>query len=74
MEEEGWIERSPSEIDRRGTEGQADRSGEGTGGRGGLRLPHLALVRKLTFDVVGPTRMTALAEAMDEIGRTARDR
>ena len=72
MEEEGWIERTPSEIDRRGTEARLTDVGarvveDASPG-------HLALVRRLTFDVVGSGRMTALAEAMDEIGRNARGR
>ena len=72
MEEEGWIERTPSEIDRRGTEARLTDLGAKV--VEGASPAHLALVRRLTFDVIGPERMTALAEAMDEIGRNARGR
>jgi DNA-binding MarR family transcriptional regulator len=72
MEEEGWIERTPSEIDRRGTE--AGLTDLGVKVVEDASPAHLALVRRLTFDVIGPGRMTALAEAMDEIGRNARGR
>ena len=72
MEEEGWIERTPSEIDRRGTEARLTDLGVKV--VEDASPAHLALVRRLTFDVIGSERMTALAEAMDEIGRNARDR
>ena len=72
MEEEGWIERSPSEIDRRGTEARLTDLGVKV--VEDASPAHLALVRRLTFDVIGSGRMTALAEAMDEIGRNARGR
>ena len=72
MEEEGWIERTPSEIDRRGTE--ASLTDLGVKVVEDASPAHLALVRRLTFDVIGSGRMTALAEAMDEIGRNARGR
>ena len=72
MEEEGWIERTPSEIDRRGTE--AGLTDLGAKVVEDASPAHLALVRRLTFDVIGPERMTVLAEAMDEIGRNARGR
>ena len=70
MEQEGWIERTPSEIDRRGTE--AGLTDLGAKVVEDASPAHLALVRRLTFDVIGPERMTVLAEAMDEIGRNAR--
>jgi DNA-binding MarR family transcriptional regulator len=72
MEEEGWIERTPSEIDRRGTE--AGLTDLGVKVVEDASPAHLALVRRLTFDVIGSGRMTALAESMDEIGRNARGR
>ncbi|MGH8943213.1 MAG: MarR family winged helix-turn-helix transcriptional regulator [Acidimicrobiia bacterium] len=72
MEEEGWIERTPSEIDRRGTEARLTDLGAKV--VEDASPAHLALVRRLTFDVIGSGRMTALAEAMDEIGRNARGR
>ncbi len=72
MEEEGWIERTPSEIDRRGTEARLTDLGAKV--VEDASPAHLALVRRLTFDVIGPERMTVLAEAMDEIGRNARGR
>jgi DNA-binding MarR family transcriptional regulator len=72
MEEEGWIERTPSEIDRRGTEARLTDLGAKV--VEDASPAHLALVKRLTFDVIGSERMTALAEAMDEIGRNARGR
>jgi DNA-binding MarR family transcriptional regulator len=72
MEEEGWIERTPSEIDRRGTEARLTDLGAKV--VEDASPAHLALVRRLTFDVIGSGRMTALSEAMDEIGRNARGR
>ncbi|MGH8942645.1 MAG: MarR family winged helix-turn-helix transcriptional regulator, partial [Acidimicrobiia bacterium] len=72
MEEEGWIERTPSEIDRRGTEARLTDLGAKV--VEDASPAHLALVRRLTFDVIGPERMTVLAEAMDEIGRNSRGR
>ncbi|HSJ83496.1 MAG TPA: MarR family transcriptional regulator [Acidimicrobiia bacterium] len=70
MEEAGRIRRRPSPTDRRGTEATLTELGvkfveDASPG-------HLDLVRKLIFDVVGPERAGELAEAMDEIGRTAR--
>lgn len=72
MEEEGWIDRTPSKIDRRGTE--AGLTDLGVKVVEDASPAHLALVKRLTFDVIGSERMTALAEAMDEIGRNARGR
>ncbi len=72
MEEEGWIERTRSEIDRRGTEARLTDLGVKV--VEDASPAHLALVKRLTFDVIGSVGMTALAEAMDEIGRNARGR
>jgi hypothetical protein len=36
-------------------------------------VEHLALVRKLIFDTLGANRTREVADAMDEIGRAARE-
>jgi DNA-binding MarR family transcriptional regulator len=70
MEQAGWISRRPSPVDRRGTE--ANLTDLGARVVEDASPAHLALVRTLIFDVVGADRAGALAEAMDEIGRTAK--
>jgi DNA-binding MarR family transcriptional regulator len=70
MEQAGWISRRPSLVDRRGTE--ANLTDLGARVVEDASPAHLALVRTLIFDVIGADRAGALAEAMDEIGRTAR--
>jgi len=70
MEQAGWISRRPSPVDRRGTE--ANLTDLGARVVEDASPAHLALVRTLIFDVIGADRAGALAEAMDEIGRTAR--
>ena len=70
MEQSGWIGRRPSPVDRRGTE--ANLTDLGTRVVEDASPAHLALVRTLIFDVIGADRAGTLAEAMDEIGRTAR--
>lgn len=71
MEGAGWVVRTPSETDRRGTDATLTELG--------MRVveeaspAHLALVRKLLFEVIGPERAAKTADAMDEIGRAARD-
>lgn len=70
MEAAGWISRRPCPADRRGTE--ACLTDLGTQAVEEASPAHLALMRKLIFDVVGVERAGATAEAMDEIGRAAR--
>jgi len=70
MEEAGWVERSRSEADRRGTE--ATLTDPGAKVVEAATPAHLALVKKLVFDVLGDERAGALAEAMDDIGRASR--
>jgi DNA-binding MarR family transcriptional regulator len=70
MEEAGWVERSRSESDRRGTEATLTDTGAKVVE---VATPaHLALVKKLVFDALGDERAVALAEAMDDIGRASR--
>jgi DNA-binding MarR family transcriptional regulator len=71
MEEAGWVERSRSENDRRGTD--ATLTELGTQVVEAATPAHLALVKRLVFDAIGDERAAALAEAMDEIGRARRD-
>jgi len=70
MEKDGWVERSRSEVDRRGTE--ANLTDLGTKVVEDATPAHLALVKKLVFDALGDERAVALSEAMDEIGRASR--
>lgn len=70
MEAADWISRRPSLVDRRGTEATLTELGAKV--VEDASLAHLDLVRKLIFDAVGGERAGATAEAMDEIGRTAR--
>jgi len=69
MEKDGWVERSRSEADRRGTE--ANLTDLGTKVVEEATPAHLALVKKLVFDALGDERAVALSEAMDEIGRAS---
>jgi DNA-binding MarR family transcriptional regulator len=70
MEEAGWISRRPSQADRRGTEAILTELGARVVEE--ASPAHLALVRRLIFDVVGGDRAGAMSDAMDEIGRAAR--
>ncbi len=72
MEEVGWTERTPSPTDRRGTD--ACLTVEGAKVVEDVSPDHLALVRKLVFDSIGQDRAREAAEALDEIGRAARER
>ncbi len=70
MEEAGWVERSRSESDRRGTEATLTDTGAKVVE---VATPaHLTLVKKLVFDALGDERAVALAEAMDDVGRASR--
>lgn len=71
MEEAGWIARSPSETDRRGTDATLTDVGVEVVEK--ATPAHLALVKKLVFDTLGDERAAVLAEALDEIGRARRD-
>lgn len=70
MEEAGWISRRPTQADRRGTEAILTEFGARVVEE--ASPAHLALVRRLIFDVVGGDRAGAMSDAMDEIGRAAR--
>ena len=70
MEEAGWVARSRSEVDRRGTE--ATLTDHGTNVVEAATPAHLALVKKLVFDALGDERAVAMAEAMDDVGRASR--
>jgi DNA-binding MarR family transcriptional regulator len=71
MEQDGWVERSRSEADRRGTEAALTDTGAKV--VEAATPAHLSLVKKLVFDALGDERAVGLAEAMDEIGRASRD-
>ena len=71
MEEAGWVDRSRSETDRRGTD--ATLTGRGVEVVEAATPAHLALVKKLVFDTLGDERAADLAEALDEVGRARRD-
>ena len=70
MEQEGWVERAQCDTDRRGT--NATLTGEGARVVEDVSPGHLALVRKLVFESVGPERVGDTADVFDEIGRTSR--
>jgi DNA-binding MarR family transcriptional regulator len=72
MEDSGWIARTPSPTDRRGTD--AILTVEGARVVEDVSPDHLSLVRKLVFDSLGLERAREAAEALDQIGRAARDR
>lgn len=72
MEDSGWVGRTPSLTDRRGTD--ATLTVEGARVVEDVSPDHLSLVRKLVFDSLGLERAREAAEALDQIGRAARDR
>jgi len=71
MEQEDWVTRARCSTDRRGTD--ATLTAEGVRVVEKVTPAHLALVRRLVFDTVGPDRARELGDAMDEIGRAARE-
>jgi DNA-binding MarR family transcriptional regulator len=71
MEDAGWVERSRSQTDRRGTD--ATLTDRGVEVVEAATPAHLALVKKLVFDTLGEERAADLAQALDEIGRACRD-
>jgi DNA-binding MarR family transcriptional regulator len=69
MEQAGWIDRSRSGSDRRGTDAKLTTLGlevvaEAT-------PAHLGLVHRVVFETLGAERAGATAEALEEIARTA---
>ncbi len=71
MEDSGWVLRAPCQTDRRGTE--ATLTDVGVKVVDEVTPAHLALVRRLVFESVGPKRAGDAAEVMGEIGRAAGD-
>jgi DNA-binding MarR family transcriptional regulator len=71
MEQEDWVTRARCSTDRRGTD--ATLTAEGMRVVEKVTPAHLVLVRRLVFDTVGPDRARELGDAMDEIGRVARE-
>jgi DNA-binding MarR family transcriptional regulator len=69
MEEAGWIDRSRSGEDRRGTD--ASLTDLGVTVVEEASPAHLDLIHKVVFENLGDERAAATAEALDEIGRTA---
>ena len=70
MEDSGWVTRTPSPADRRGTEAILTELGERVVEE--ASQDHLALVRKLVSDTLGADRAREAGDALDEIGRAAR--
>ncbi len=70
MEEAGWIDRRPSTVDRRGTD--ASLTDQGLRVVEDASAGHLELVRRAVFQTLGSERAAATAEALDEVGRSAR--
>lgn len=71
METAGWVTRSPCPTDRRGTEAALTELGGKVVETASEE--HLALVRRLIFDTLGADRTGEVAEALDEVGRVARE-
>jgi DNA-binding MarR family transcriptional regulator len=71
METAGWVTRKPCPTDRRGTEATLTELGSKVVETASVE--HLALVRKLIFDTLGADRTGDVAEALDEVGRVARE-
>lgn len=71
MEQEDWVTRARCATDGRGTD--ATLTAEGVRVVEKVTPAHLALVRRLVFDTVGPDRARQLGDAMEEIGRVARE-
>ena len=69
MEDAGWVARTPSQADRRGTD--ATLTDLGVKLVDEVTPAHLELVRKLVFETLGPVRARDAAEAFGEIGRAA---
>jgi DNA-binding MarR family transcriptional regulator len=69
MEEAGWVVRSPSPADRRGTDATLTELGVKLVDE--VTPAHLTLVKRLVFDTVGPDRARDAAEALGEVGRAA---
>ena len=70
MEEPGWVVRARCASDRRGTEVTLTELGVEI--VEGATPAHLALVKRLVFESVGNDRAGMTAEALDQMGRSAR--
>jgi DNA-binding MarR family transcriptional regulator len=70
LEREGWVERVPGSGDRRVVEARL--TDRGARWVEEVSVGHLALVRTLLFDTLGPQRARELAELMREVGDAAR--
>lgn len=69
MEDARWVVRAPTPADRRGTD--ASLTDLGMKLVDDVTPAHLALVRRLVFETLGPDRARDTAEAIGEIGRAA---
>jgi DNA-binding MarR family transcriptional regulator len=69
MEEEGWITRTPTPDDRRGTDATLTEVGVAVVET--ATPAHLAVVKRLVFDSLGQVRARETAEAFDAIGRAS---
>jgi DNA-binding MarR family transcriptional regulator len=70
LEGEGWVTRGKSETDRRMVE--ATLTDAGAVEVESVSTTHLALVKALVFDTLGPERARDAANAMDEVRRASR--
>ena len=69
LEEERWVQRTPSATDRRGVEAALTEAGVHR-----LREvspAHLGQVKRLIFETLGPDHARETADAIDQIGRAA---
>jgi DNA-binding MarR family transcriptional regulator len=69
LELEGWVRRTPSHDDRRVIEARLTDTGATRVRQ--VSADHLALVRRLVFDTLGPDAASEIADAIDQIGRAA---
>lgn len=69
MEEIGWVVRTPSPADRRGTD--ATLTDLGVEFVDAVTPAHLAQVKQLVFETLGPERARVVAESLAEVGRAA---
>ena len=69
MEAKGWVERMSSARDRRVVEARLTK--DGTEWVRKVSESHLALVKDLVFDTLGPDHARSVADAINEVGRAA---
>lgn len=69
LERHGWVSRSPASDDRRGVDIELTEAGVAKARD--ASKGHLALVRRLVFDVPEPDQLQAAVATLDQIGEAA---